>query len=159
MNYYRKDKIITNEYALENLSNDKNLVFISGCFDILHSGHLYFFREAKKIAGHDSKIICVIHDDKSVKEHKGENRPVNKLEDRMDLLSELEIINFVTPWYGWESVAKFFIDLHPGAIAVTKTSYENKTLKKIVDDNKIQLIEISMKSNISTTSIINILEI
>lgn len=152
-------KKITNEYALKKLSNDKNLIFISGCFDILHSGHLHFIREAKRLAGHNSKLLIVVHDDKSVKEHKGESRPINKLEDRMDLLSELEAVDYVTPWYGWETVAKFFVDLHPGYIAVTKTAYENKTLKKIVENNKIQLIEIPMRSSISTTSIINILEI
>ena len=66
----------------------QSIVFTNGCFDIIHIGHLKFLKECKKLG---SKLIIGINTDESIKRIKGNKRPINKLEDRINFLKELDI--------------------------------------------------------------------
>lgn len=68
------------------------LVFTNGCFDIMHAGHISSLRFAR--AQGDALVVAVNSDD-SVRRLKGESRPVNTLEDRMNVLSALCFVDFV----------------------------------------------------------------
>jgi rfaE bifunctional protein nucleotidyltransferase chain/domain len=70
-------------------SKKKN-VLCHGVFDILHTGHLDHFYQAKKLA---EILIVSVTDDEFVK--KGINRPVNKIYDRIKMLSDLSIIDYI----------------------------------------------------------------
>ena len=70
----------------------KKIVFTNGCFDILHKGHVAYLRRAKKLG---DILIVGINSDESVKRLKGINRPINPLEDRMEVLSSLESIDHI----------------------------------------------------------------
>lgn len=70
----------------------KKIVFTNGCFDILHKGHIAFLEEAKKLG---DLLIIAINDDLSIKQIKGENRPVNNLEDRIAVLSALTPVDHI----------------------------------------------------------------
>ena len=64
----------------------KNLIigFTNGCFDLLHMGHLTLLLQAKKKCDY---LIIGLNSDLSVKNIKGENRPVDNEEDRIQNLS------------------------------------------------------------------------
>lgn len=64
----------------------------SGCFDILHTGHLNFFRSCKQFC---SKLIVCLSSDKQIKALKGEKRPVNSLKDRVDILKCITDIDHI----------------------------------------------------------------
>lgn len=68
------------------------VVFTNGCFDILHVGHITYLSEAKKLG---DILVVGVNSDASVRRLKGENRPVNALEDRMTLLEALECVDYV----------------------------------------------------------------
>ena len=70
----------------------KRIVFTNGCFDILHSGHIKCLEESK-----DEKdfLIVGLNSDKSVRKLKGNNRPINSLDDRMKVLSSLQAVDAV----------------------------------------------------------------
>lgn len=70
----------------------KKIVFTNGCFDILHVGHVSYLKEAKKLG---DILVIGVNSDESVKRLKGENRPINSLEDRMTLLSSLDFVDYV----------------------------------------------------------------
>lgn len=60
----------------------KNKVIINGCFDCLHEGHRHLIKTALKLA--DKGIVYIlVNTDRSVRELKGTDRPINKLEDRI----------------------------------------------------------------------------
>lgn len=90
-------KVLTNNEALlaaQKIKKEgKTLVFTNGCFDILHIGHVRYLKESSKYADY---LMIGINSDSSVKKLKGENRPVNKENDRAELLSELGFVDFVT---------------------------------------------------------------
>lgn len=73
----------------------KKIVFTNGCFDILHVGHAAYLKQAKKLG---DILIVGINSDASVKRLKGRQRPVNALADRIQLLSELEAVDYVVPF-------------------------------------------------------------
>ena len=68
----------------------KILGLCHGVFDIIHYGHLKYFKSAKKKC---DILIVSITADKYV--DKGPGRPLNKIQQRLEMLSSLEIIDFV----------------------------------------------------------------
>ena len=76
----------------EKLRNGKKVVFTNGCFDILHRGHISYLNEAK---AQGDLLVVGLNSDVSVKRLKGENRPVNKEDDRAFMLENLKSVDFV----------------------------------------------------------------
>lgn len=74
---------------------NKTIVFTNGCFDLLHKGHLHLLNEAKKLG---DILIVAINNDASVKRLKGETRPIESLDIRMQKLANLEIVDYVIPF-------------------------------------------------------------
>ena len=87
-------KIIKPKELIKKISElkkkNKKIVQCHGVFDILHLGHIKHFLEAKK---NGDILIVTVTSDKFV--NKGSNRPVFKQNYRMELLAELECVNFV----------------------------------------------------------------
>ncbi len=87
-------KIINIKTLLTRLKNfrKKNfkIIMCHGVFDILHSGHILHFQEAKSQG--DILIVSVTADQFI---RKGPNRPFFNTEQRMKMISELEIVDFV----------------------------------------------------------------
>ena len=89
MQFLLKDNIeIINRIKAER----KKIVFTNGCFDLLHVGHVRYLAQAKKLGDF---LIIGLNSDSSVKELKGEDRPINSFEDRATLLSAIESVDLV----------------------------------------------------------------
>ena len=70
-------------------------VWTNGCFDILHRGHIELFRYAKLLG---DELVVGIDTDEKVKLDKGEDRPINNLQDRMYMLQSIKYIDKVIPF-------------------------------------------------------------
>ena len=70
----------------------KKLVFTNGCFDIIHAGHVRYLKEAKALG---DILIVGLNSDKSVSAIKP-GRPVNPQDQRAEVLSSLEMVDYVT---------------------------------------------------------------
>lgn len=79
---------------LRQQAGDK-IVFTNGCFDILHSGHISYLKEAKRLG---DVLVVGVNSDMSVRRLKGEGRPINSLDDRTTLLTALECVDYVVPF-------------------------------------------------------------
>lgn len=73
-------------------NKDKNIVFTNGCFDIVHRGHISYLNEAKSLG---DLLVLGLNSDRSVKELKGPERPINNEQDRKFLLENLKSVDFV----------------------------------------------------------------
>jgi rfaE bifunctional protein nucleotidyltransferase chain/domain len=72
------------------------LVFTNGVFDILHRGHVTYLAEARALG---ASLVVALNSDASVKRlGKGDDRPVNSLDDRMAVVAALESVALVT-WF------------------------------------------------------------
>ena len=70
----------------------KVIVFTNGCFDILHSGHLYLLNQARSLG---DVLIVGLNSDESVRRLKGEGRPVNNARSRSLALANLKSVDYV----------------------------------------------------------------
>ena len=73
----------------------ETLVLTNGCFDILHAGHISYLEKARDLG---DRLIIAVNDDASVKRLKGEERPINTLQDRMTVLNALGCVDWVVPF-------------------------------------------------------------
>jgi D-beta-D-heptose 7-phosphate kinase/D-beta-D-heptose 1-phosphate adenosyltransferase len=71
----------------------KKVVFTNGCFDLLHVGHIKFL-EASRALG--DALVVALDSDESVRQVKGEGRPVLNQEQRLRMLAALEAVDYVT---------------------------------------------------------------
>ena len=72
------------------------VVFTNGCFDILHRGHVAYLEQAAALG--QSLVIGVNSDASARRLNKGENRPINTLDDRMAILAALGCVSLVVPF-------------------------------------------------------------
>lgn len=70
----------------------KKTVFTNGCFDILHLGHVKYLEEAKSLG---DILIVGVNSDESVKILKGKSRPIIPENERAEILSALECVDYV----------------------------------------------------------------
>ncbi len=77
----------------EKRARGKRIVFTNGCFDLLHTGHLRYLEKAKKLG---DLLIVGVNSDSSVRQLKGPERPILPLAERMEILSGLECVDYVT---------------------------------------------------------------
>jgi rfaE bifunctional protein nucleotidyltransferase chain/domain len=87
---------ILRDHELERVLNFQHrqavdIVLTTGCFDILHAGHISLLETAS-----EKGILFVgINDDESVRRLKGPSRPVNNENDRMRVIAALECVQVV----------------------------------------------------------------
>jgi D-beta-D-heptose 7-phosphate kinase/D-beta-D-heptose 1-phosphate adenosyltransferase len=68
------------------------VAFTSGCFDLLHAGHVALLDRAR-LSG--DCLIVGVHSNRSVRLLKGRGRPVVPLSERMELLAGLRMVDYV----------------------------------------------------------------
>lgn len=73
----------------------EKIVMTNGCFDILHAGHVSYLANARKLG---DRLIVAVNSDTSVKQLKGESRPINPLMQRMIVLGALDSVDWVVPF-------------------------------------------------------------
>lgn len=72
-------------------ASNKRIVFTNGCFDIIHKGHVRYLRQAKAMG---DILIVGLNSDSSVRRIKP-GRPINPEDDRAEVLSSLEMVDYV----------------------------------------------------------------
>ena len=82
------------ERAAAKQSGEK-IVATNGCFDILHPGHVRYLQQAKTLG---DRLVVLVNSDASVQRLKGPERPVNPLNQRMEMLAALECVDWVVPF-------------------------------------------------------------
>ncbi|MBS7288053.1 MAG: FAD synthase, partial [Candidatus Freyarchaeota archaeon] len=92
-------------------------VMVFGTFDILHTGHLKFLEEAKRLGGEGAKLIVVIARDSTV--HKVRGRPpIFSEEDRRRLIEGLKPVDEAILGYEGEDMLKIIEEEKPNIIVL-----------------------------------------
>jgi D-beta-D-heptose 7-phosphate kinase/D-beta-D-heptose 1-phosphate adenosyltransferase len=73
----------------------RKIVFTNGCFDLLHLGHVEYFRFARR---QGDVLVVAVNTDRSIQRLKGPQRPIIPQADRLATLEELESIDYVIPF-------------------------------------------------------------
>jgi len=78
-------------------SQGRKVVFTNGCFDLLHAGHVQLLQKAKALG---QVLIVAVNDDASVRQTKGNGRPLISAMDRARIIAALEAVDQVIIFSG-----------------------------------------------------------
>jgi len=92
--------------------NGLTVVFTNGCFDLIHGGHIYLFRQAK---AQGDVLIVAVNSDASIRRLKGPARPVFPLAERMEVLAAFADIDYVT-WFEEDTPQEIIAALLPDVL-------------------------------------------
>lgn len=70
----------------------KRIVFTNGCFDLLHRGHAEYLHRARQLG---DVLIVGLNSDNSVRQLKGDERPILPQDDRAYILASLACVDYV----------------------------------------------------------------
>lgn len=99
---------------------EKKIVLVGGCFDIIHIGHIAFLQKAKE---QGNFLIVLLESDESIREMKGATRPIHTQNLRAKILGSLDSVDLVVQLPQLttdEEYSKLVKIIEPDIIAVTK---------------------------------------
>ena len=71
----------------------KKIVFTNGCFDLLHIGHIRYLQSARDLG---DLLVVAVNSDESVRSlNKGQGRPINPVNQRMEVLAALACVDYI----------------------------------------------------------------
>ncbi|MBO0724055.1 MAG: D-glycero-beta-D-manno-heptose 1-phosphate adenylyltransferase [Blastocatellia bacterium] len=71
----------------------RRVVFTNGCFDLIHPGHIRYLQEARRLG---DALIVALNSDRSVRELKGDKRPILDQGERAEVMAALGCVDYVT---------------------------------------------------------------
>ena len=155
---YLSKIIYSNNHLIDYLKimNTNEIIGLtSGCFDIIHSGHIINLMKSKKKV--DKLFIC-LSSDEQVKRLKGINRPINNIIDRINMLINFEFIDKIILYSEIDDNLQIELD---NIINIVKPSiwfkgpdYNEKEIRSLHPSLK-SIMLVDSGYNISTTQIIN----
>ena len=89
------------------------LVFTNGVFDILHRGHVTYLAQARALGA--SLLVAANSDASARRLGKGEDRPINRLEDRAAVLAALQAVDLVT-WFDEDTPLALILACQPDVL-------------------------------------------
>lgn len=137
---------------LQAQSENKRVVFTNGCFDIIHPGHVKYLAEAKR---EGDFLVVALNSDDSVRRLKGDGRPVNDLQHRIDVIAGLKSVDWVV--FFEEDTPLEIIDYLRPDVLVKGGDYN---LDEIIGAELVQsyggkVKALNFEDGFSTTNIIN----
>jgi len=123
------------------------IVFTNGCYDLLHLGHVKSFQYSKRFG---NKLVVAVNSDESVKRLKGNERPINNMEDRVHILAYLGMIDMVIP-FNEDTAISVLKSIEPDTY-VKGSEYKQKELPEAEYAEQIEYIP--MIEGTSTTQLI-----
>lgn len=131
-------------------SEGKTIATLNGSFDLLHAGHLYMIYEASKTA---DILLLALNSDRSIREYKGEHRPIISLPQRIEMITGLTYVDYVT-WFDETNPCALIEKVRPN-VHVNGVEYGNKCIEAdVVKQVGARLHLVKRIANLATSDII-----
>lgn len=146
----------TQELAKELQQQNKRVVLVGGCFDLLHYGHVTLLNQAKQ---QGDILIVLLESDARIQKLKGSDRPLHTQKQRAQMLTSLKSVDFVILLPSTvtnEDYDMLVKQIQPAIIATTKGSESLRYIERQAGlvDAAIYLVDII--PNLSTSRILDI---
>ncbi len=132
------------------VAQGKHLVFTNGCFDILHRGHVTYLTFARN---QGDALVVGVNTDASVKENKGDDRPINSEEDRAFVLGSLRAVDYVV-LFGDKEPRDIIAKILPHVLVKGRDWAHYVSGRDVVEANGGRVVLADMVEGRSTTSTI-----
>ncbi len=129
----------------------KKIIFTNGCFDLLHVGHIRYLEKARSLG---DVLIVGVNSDQSVKILKGPKRPIISEEDRAEILSALECVDYITI-FNEPTPLELISSLKPNVLVKGGDWTKETTVgKEVVENLGGEVIILPLENGASTSKII-----
>lgn len=132
-------------------AHNERVVMTNGCFDLLHAGHVQYLQQAKALG---DRLIVAVNSDDSVRQLKGETRPLNPLRERMEVIAALQAVDWVIGFN--EETPRDLISRVLPDVLVKGADYEVSEIaganEVIASGGEVKTLE--LREGVSTTNII-----
>jgi len=132
-------------------AHGEKIVMTNGCFDILHAGHVAYLQQAKALG---NRLIVAVNSDNSVRQLKGDGRPVNPCDRRMSVLAALGSVDWVVE-FGEATPQRLITEIMPDVL-VKGGDYQVDQIagaKEVLENGgKVEVLD--FLDGVSTTKII-----
>lgn len=122
-------RVLTTQKEVENLKRlipeDVTVVLTTGCFDMIHVGHVDALRQSKDMG---DILIVALNSDVSVKSYKGDTRPIIPIEQRCRMLQATKHVDFIVIFD--ESVPRWIVEILDPDIFVKGDEYNEESIRK-----------------------------
>jgi len=152
-----EEKIVAASDGLEACLSDwrkhgLRIGFTNGCFDILHPGHVKVLTAAR---GACDRLIVGLNSDASVKQLKGDGRPVLDERARAEVLAALEAVDLVVI-FEEDTPIKLITQIRP-SVLVKGGDYSRAEVvgHEIVEAHGGEVLLVGVLPGFSTTSLVN----
>ena len=131
--------------------NGEKIVFTNGCFDLLHRGHVEVLANTADLG---DRLIIGLNSDSSIKDLKGENRPIIDETSRAILLASLQFVDAIV-FFTEETPHKLIETLVPDVLA-KGGDYKIKEISgnEVVLENGGEVILVPFIDGFSSTNIV-----
>ena len=151
-----KNKIFNKNNLLEKLeiwrSANKKIVFTNGCFDLIHLGHIEVLARSADLG---DILIIGVNTDSSIKELKGNNRPIIEENSRAQQLASLEFVDAVI-LFNEQTPLELIKVIKPNVITKGGDYNSEQVVgNEIAVENEGEVIIIPLTQGYSTTSILD----
>lgn len=150
--FLRKSDKLVDRTKLQTFMNSKTgqkVVFTNGCFDVLHQGHRKLLKEARELG---DCLVVGLNSDDSIARLKGQNRPVNMCDQRIEALEALPFVDAVVV-FEEDTPFELLKDLKPN-ILVKGGDY---TPSEVVGNDLVdEVVIIPLVEGVSTTDLLNV---
>ena len=90
-------------------------IWTNGCFDILHRGHIELFKYARSLG---NEVTVGVDSDRKVMKDKSLYRPINNLEDRIEMLKAIRYIDRIVYFDSSDELECLIKNYNPDVIVV-----------------------------------------
>lgn len=131
------------------------VVLVGGCFDILHYGHIYFLKKAKKLGNY---LVVALESDENTRKLKGPKRPIHTQKQRAEILKSLRFIDKVISLPPLPNYKLLIKKVKPDIIACDPKDNLLKN-KKVYESLGAKVVVIPKIKTSSTTQIAKLLKL
>jgi D-beta-D-heptose 7-phosphate kinase/D-beta-D-heptose 1-phosphate adenosyltransferase len=151
-----RGKILTEEDAVSIAArlraDGQRLVFTNGCFDILHPGHTEYLTRARSYG--DALMVGVNTDASVRRQGKAPDRPINTLQDRLDVLAALHAVDYLVPFD--EDTPRRLIEAITPQVLAKGEDWRDKGIvgREWVENHGGQVLLVPLRDGCSTSAIV-----
>ena len=126
-------------------------MFTNGVFDLLHPGHVRYLTEARSFG---DALIVGVNSDRSVRANKGPERPINRAEERVEILLSLSCVD-AAAIFDEDTPLSIITQIQPDVLVKGADWGPNNIVgRDVVEARGGRVVRVNLAEGFSTTNLI-----